>query len=113
MDSSVFVRSASVDLVVKQILTIACHNHAETMEFAMIQLPVILVNVHPVILDSRAKRISTIANRHHATEAPVLMEIIHLHVNATQDTPVNFAKHKSMNVNQVSELFLVASFSMN
>ena len=87
--------------VVKPISTIACHNRAETMAFAMTQSPAIPANAHPVTLDSRAKQISTTANHHHATEAHASMVTIHSHVNAMQVTPANCAKLKSMNANQV------------
>lgn len=106
MDINVFVRTVLLDHVVKQILTIASLNHAETMEFVMIQLLVILVIVHLVILVSHAKQISTIVNLHHVTAAPVLMEIILLDANAILDTLANFVKFKQMNANQVCDLFI-------
>lgn len=100
--SNVFARLDLMVPVVKRISTIACHNRAETMAFAMTQLPAIPANAHPVTLDFRAKQISTTVNHHHATEVHASMATIHSHVNAMQVTPVNCAKLKSMNANQVS-----------
>lgn len=102
MDISVCVQLDSLELGVKQILTIACHNHAEIMVFVMIQSQVIRANVRRVTLDSRAKRTSTIVNHRHVIVVHALMATIHSHANAIQDIQENCAKHRSMNANQVS-----------
>lgn len=101
-----------MDRVVKPILMIACHNLVETMEFVMIRLLVTHVNARLVTRDSRAKQISTTVNPHRAIEALALMETTHLLVNAILDIPENFAKLKSMNVNQVSTFLISFSISI-
>lgn len=54
---NVFARSDSMDLDVKPILTIVCHNLAEIMVYAMIRLPASIANVHLVTPDFHAKQI--------------------------------------------------------
>lgn len=102
MALNVYVRLDLLDRVAKRISMIVCRNHVEIMAFAMIQSQATHANAHLVTLDSRAKRISTIANRHHAIEEHASMVTIPLHANVIQDILANSAKFKSMNANQVS-----------
>lgn len=97
-----YVRLDLLDRVAKRISMIVCHNRVEIMAFVMIRSLATLANAHLVTLDSLAKLILTIANRHHAIGEHASMVTIPSHANVIQDILANCAKFKSMNANQVS-----------